>query len=226
MNDHPSLLPASAEFMETKVVDNKEISSGVFLLSLERKFTFEPGQVVGIHFKPSAEARLYSIASGTEDKYIKILFDIKPEGLLTPVLAKCRPGDNLFITTPFGWFTCTEKEAWWIASGTGIAPFASMFYSGLGVNKTLIHGGRTADSFYFGNDFSGALKERYIRCCSGEKKEGLYHGRLTAWLSEQEDLPSSRIFYLCGRAEMVVEVRDILISKGISYKNILSEIYF
>jgi ferredoxin--NADP+ reductase len=33
-------------------------------------------------------------------------------------------------------------------------------------------------------------------------------------------------YYLCGKALMVVEVRDLLISRGIPFENILSEIYF
>lgn len=226
MNDHPSLLPASAEFLDAKVTDNKEIDNGVFLLSLERKFDFDPGQVVGIHFKPSPEARLYSIASGIHDEHLRILFDIKPGGFLSPPLAKAKKGDRLFVTTPFGWFTSNDKPAWWIASGTGIAPFASMFYSGLGTGKTLVHGGRTAGSFYFREDFAPGLGDKYIRCCSGETIEGGYNGRLTGWLKEQDGLPVDQTYYLCGRAEMVVEVRQILMEKGIPYRNILSEIYF
>jgi ferredoxin/flavodoxin---NADP+ reductase len=226
VSDNPSLLPSSAEFIKTKVIDNKEIATGVFLISLERHFDFDPGQVIGIHFKPAPDARLYSIASGVNDEHIKVLFDIQPGGFLSPVLAECKSGDGLFVTTPFGWFTCNEKPAWWIASGTGIAPFASMFFSGLGKDKILIHGGRTTGSFYFQEDFSAALKENYIRCCPGENKEGIYSGRLTAWLKEQENLPADQAYYICGRAEMVVEVREILINKGIRFTNIHSEIYF
>jgi ferredoxin/flavodoxin---NADP+ reductase len=227
VSEHPSLLPSSAKFLKTKVIENIEIASNVFLLSLERHFDFIPGQVVGIHFKPAQDARLYSIASGSNDKVLKILFNIQPGGTLTPYLAKCRKDDILYVSTPFGWFTCSREEpAWWIASGTGIAPFASMYYSGQGDNKILIHGGRTTDSFYFQKDFLQGMHGRYIRCCSGEEKEGFYHGRLTSYLKEADDLPVTQTYYLCGRVEMVVAVREILIKKEIPYQNILSEIYF
>ncbi len=207
------------------VTGNVEIAGDVFVLSLERKFDFTAGQVVGIHFEPRPDARLYSIASGQNDKELKILFNVQPGGLLTPRLAACKKGDFLYVSTPFGWFTCNNEPAWWIASGTGIAPFASMFHSGLSENKTLVHGGRNKESFYFQKDFK-IMNERYIRCCSGEFKEGLYHGRLTRFLENHEDLPVSQTYYLCGRVEMIVEVRDILLNKGIPYRNILSEIYF
>jgi ferredoxin/flavodoxin---NADP+ reductase len=224
--DHPSLLPSSAEFVATKVTDNREIAKDVFLVSLERHFDFIPGQVVGIHFKPAPDARLYSITSGTNEEVIKILFNIQPGGMITPKLARCNKGDRLFMSTPFGWFTCNNDPAWWIASGTGIAPFASMFYSGAGGNKILVHGGKTGDSFYFQEDFITGMADRYIRCCSGEKINGAYQGRLTQYLEEQDNLSLTQLYYLCGRVEMVVEVREILIRKGIPYQNIHSEIYF
>jgi len=70
------------------------------------------------------------------------------------------------------------------------------------------------------------VKLNYIRCCSQEEGPGLYPGRLTAYLKDLKTLPTAQMYYLCGSAEMVVETRDILISKGIPFANILSEIYF
>jgi ferredoxin/flavodoxin---NADP+ reductase len=226
VSDHPSLLPSSAKFLRTKVTGMKELDGNVFLMSLERQFDFIPGQVVGIHFHPAPDARLYSIASGINDADLKILFNIQPGGLLTPQLAKCKTGDSLYVSTPFGWFNCNDEPAWWIASGTGIAPFSSMFYSGLGENKILVHGGRNRESFYFQEDFEKGMNERYVRCCSGEPGKELYQGRLTQFLEKKDDLPLTQTYYLCGRVEMVIEVRDILIKKGVSFQNILSEIYF
>ena len=60
----------------------------------------------------------------------------------------------------------------------------------------------------------------------GQYAENVYFGRLTNWLKEQKELPLDIKYYLCGNPEMVVEVRDILVSKGISFNNIISEIYF
>ena len=69
---------------------------------------------------------------------IKILFNIKEEGYLSPRLSRLRKGNKIFITTPSGNFHSGKEEAFWIASGTGIAPFVSMYRAGLGNNKTLI----------------------------------------------------------------------------------------
>lgn len=204
-----------------------EISDEVYILSFQRDFDFIPGQVIGISLDIKTPPRLYSIASSNRDSEVKILFDEKKDGILTPWLSLRKPGDKIYISRPSGNFTCKEKEkAYWIASGTGIAPFTSMFFSGNTENKILIHGGRNRQSFYFQDTFSKTLGEKYIRCSSRESAKGLYNGRLTVYLKELEDLPKNYKYYLCGSAEMVVETRDILISKAIPFDSIISEIYF
>jgi len=101
-----------------------------------------------------------------------------------------------------------------------------MIFSGLSEGKTLIHGSRYLSDFYFRDEIIHVMKSEYTRCCSAEWEEGVYSGRLTQFLREKESLPTDRKYYLCGSAEMVVETRDILISKGIPYENIVAEIYF
>ncbi len=208
------------------LIEKQEIAPGVFVLRFERSHDFLPGQVVGITTDKAIPARLYSICSGAEDKYLEVLFNIKEEGVLTPLLAQLNLGDPVSVSKPFGAFLGDDKPAWWIASGTGVAPYRAMLRSGLGSNKMLIHGGRTADSFYFSDELSASLGDKYIRCCSQEENEAFYNGRLTNWLREQNDIPKNQNYYLCGSAEMVVEVRDILISKGVAIDQLMSEIYF
>jgi len=93
-------------------------------------------------------------------------------------------------------------------------------------NKTLIHGVRKLNQFYFEDELEWAMGDRYIRCCSQEESCNVFPGRVTKYLSERNDLPATINYYLCGKALMVVEVRDLLIAKGVPYQNILAEIYF
>lgn len=215
------------EFSPVRVESNIEIAKGVYVLSYRREHAFVAGQVVGICLVKGEEPRLYSIASGNRDDMISLLYNIKPDGEISPGLAELQAGDTLYASAPFGSFYGTADPAVFIASGTGVAPFASMLRSGLKRDKMLVHGGRTLDSFYFRNEMESVLGEgNYIPCCSQEKGEGVYEGRLTAYLREQDDLPLDRKYYLCGLSEMVVESRDILIEKGVPYENIVAEIYF
>jgi ferredoxin/flavodoxin---NADP+ reductase len=226
MNRSSGSVPSELILSETTVLGQEQIVKDVFLLRLKKKDEFIAGQFVALALELKGTSRLYSIASGPSEPYIDLLYDVKPEGLLTPKMQTLQKGDKVYISKPFGSFLGDEKPAWWIAAGTGIAPFASMFFSGFYKNKTLIHGGKTRNSFYFEKDFLPRLRENYIRCCSQETGEGLYQGRLTKYLSELKEIPADQKYYLCGSVEMVVDVRDILISRGIPYSNILAEIFF
>jgi ferredoxin--NADP+ reductase len=211
---------------EVEIVAVAEIAEKVYTLEFERFFDFEAGQIIRLAWQGESKPRLYSIASGEKQQNIQILFNVVGEGQLTPMMARLRPGDKILASNPMGKFSGTGGPAWWIAQGTGIAPFASMFRSGQTNNKTLVHGGRHHDSFYYRDEFIPILGERYIRCSSKDSGDSVFHGRVTDYLKSIDRLPVGSLYYLCGSAEMVVETRDILIEKGIPFINIISEIYF
>ena len=220
-------LSQNHKLVKTKVAGIRSVAKGVFVLSFVRNFSFTAGQVVAIDLKPDGQPRLYSIASGDNESLIEILFDEKKNGMLTPFLSKLNAGDIIYVSEPFGTFRTDAGKGYWIASGTGIAPFISMVRSGLSEQKTLIHGGRLDESFYFSSLLENKLPEnKYIRCCSQQEDTLYFKGRLTEWLKNNQPLALNSKFYLCGSAEMVVQVRDILISKGVPFKQIISETYF
>jgi len=214
------------ELTEVILTRNLEISPGVHLISWKRTEAFQPGQVVKITVDNDVIPRIYSVCSGNDEDEISVLFSIKEDGVLTPRLSGIIPGMKILATKPYGSFKDDKKPAWWIATGTGIAPFYSMFRSGISENKTLIHGVRKLSQFYFEDELEWAMGERYVRCCADEQSCNVFPGRVTQYLNEINDLPTNINYYLCGKALMVVEVRDLLISRGVPYENILAEIYF
>jgi len=205
---------------------SEQIATGIYLFGFNRNFEFKTGQVIGIALKEDGPRRLYSICSGQKDDEVLILYNVIDEGFLTPRLSDLECGDTIWITEPRGEFTCNEEPAVWIATGTGIAPFYSMLRSGMAHQKILIHGSRTLEQFHFFYDFHTLLGSNYIRCCTAEQDGDVYSGRVTEYLEEQPALNPGVKYYLCGSAEMVVDTRDILISKGIPFDQIISEIYF
>ncbi len=216
----------SQELFEREIVGIEEISPNFYIIDLKFEFEFTAGQVVAITTSKELEPRLYSIAGSFNRGTIRILFDIHKEGALTPILAERKVGTTINVSKPFGRFLGSDDAAWLIATGTGIAPYMAMCQKLNTSNKVIIHGARKRDGFLFESFFDSILKENYIRCCSTESGDGIYNGRLTKWLTNQENLPLDIKYYLCGNPEMVVEVRDILVNKGVDYKNIISEIYF
>lgn len=211
--------PASITFAE-------QVAQDIYLFGIQRTFDFKAGQVLGVALAEDGPRRLYSICSGEKDDQVWILYNVIEEGYLTPRLSDLDTGDTIWITEPRGEFTCNKEPAVWIASGTGIAPFYSMLKSGLAENKNLIHGNRYLEQFHFYDDFASELGNHYIRCCTGESAEGVYQGRVTSYLAENPSPDPGLKYYICGSAEMVVDTRDVLISKGIPFDQIISEIYF
>jgi len=211
--------------MKQTVLSQTEISPGVFLLALERRFDFLPGQTVKIGLGDGQPPRIYSICSGNRDAELKVLYNVKNDGSLTPQLARLKPGDAVELSEPGGSFIGTPEPAVWIATGTGIAPFYSMLRSGLGANKTLVHGARFENQFYFSNDWKNSLGANYHRFCSGEEVEGARRGWVQQYLDGM-DFSNHWKVYICGQAQMCVEMRDLLIEKGVPFGNIVVEIYF
>lgn len=210
----------------TKIISNIEISSKVHLLELEKNINFKAGQVIAATLDPSESTRLYSIASGPNEKTLQILFDIVEDGQLTPPMSKLKKGDTLYISKPFGRFTNPTPDSWWIATGTGIAPFASMIKDIDSKEITLLHGARKVSQFYFDTIFKEKLGEKYLRFCTTESNSEINHGRVTHFLKNSNQIVPERKYYLCGSPDMVVEVRDILLSKEVPFENIIAEIYF
>jgi len=208
-----------------ELTNNEEISPGVHVISFLRDFDFFPGQVVRIAIDNHHAPRIYSICSGSKENEIRVLFNIKDDGFLTPKLAAMIPGENILVSKPYGSFLGTREKTWWIATGTGVAPFYSMIKSGLTTNKKLIHGVRYLNQFYFEDELEEALDQNYVRCCSAESSCNTISGRVTDYLNEIVKLPDIK-YFICGQALMVVEVRDLLIKKGIQFENISAEIYF
>lgn len=209
-----------------EVVANKELAEGAYLISFKRDFEFLAGQVVALGVDPQLAPRLYSIASGESDELIDILYTEKSDGELTPLLSTLRAGDKIMVSNPFGTFTEVTNDAIYIAAGTGIAPFMSKIKSNKGKNPTLIHGVSFPEYFYFSEYHYENLGRNYIQCCSRCYNDDFFQGRVTDFLKQWKNIDPNKKYYLCGSAEMVVDTRDVLISRGVPFSNINAEIYF
>jgi ferredoxin--NADP+ reductase len=208
------------------VASNTKIAEGAYLLSLKRDFSFLSGQVVALGVNTTLAPRLYSIASGEFDDMVDILYTEKSGGGLTPMLSRLKTGDNVMVSEPFGTFTEVSNNAVYICAGTGIAPFIAKIKSMKGSTPTLIHGVSYPEHFYFNDYLNKTLGRNYIQCCSRHPGEDYFLGRVTKFVKEWNYLDTTKRYYLCGSAEMVVDTRDELIARGVPFANINAEIYF
>ncbi len=201
------------------------IGPGVFSLRFRRGFAFVPGECVPVAAEGVPAPRRYSLASGPLDPEAELLFDLVAGGELTPRLARLAPGAPVRVGAPTGSFRDAEGPAVWIAAGTGIAPFLSMVRAGGGAGRRLVHGSRTLEGFLYRRELEAALGGEYVPCCSAGSGPGVFAGRLTEWL-RRTDLDAGARYLLCGSPAMVVDVRSLLIGRGVPFERILAEIYF
>jgi len=221
------------------VLEQIEVGDQTQILRFERTGNFIPGNVLSLACSPTGPFRLYSIASGLHEPFYEILYTVEPEGALTPKLCSLQAGDCVFSSQAHGNFTdCTDAigMVWWIANGTGIAPFASMAKSHATHNHTLLHGVQSIQKAWYQDIFGNCPGLHYIPCVSSGKDSRTNHelleqcwfGRLSTWITEHGSArfkPADR-FLLCGNAGMIVTVRELLIKQGIEHERITSEIYF
>lgn len=205
--------------LNSKLIFNNQISSHAFLIRTTKgSFSFRSGQYVSLGIAGNSINREYSIFSGEEEPYLDFLIRKVKGGIFSNLLANLVPGDTIQINGPFGGFGLKQKSGkhFFIASGTGIAPFHSMIVSNPNLDFKLLHGIREEDETYGVQDYSHA---EYIPCFS--RKDN----RVTRQLKDLY-LSKDSFYYLCGNQKMIFEASEILIQKDIPIENILTEVFF
>lgn len=151
--------------------------------------------------------REYSIASAPGEKTLRLCIRKIEGGRVSARLGSLPIGSELTFSGPFGYFTYrpTGRQAVFVATGTGIAPFAAMNRSGVR-DYILLHGVRRSSELYYRGELE-SIARRYIPCISEitEPRQNLYAGRVTDFL--ESDLPPAAYdFYLCGSGAMINDV--------------------
>lgn len=229
---------ASGGALKVSVLKNEKLSSEVFGLELEKpaNFNFLPGQALKLRV-PDAQNpersvdKYFSIASPPEQASLYLC--IKQIGSGTAYLANLGAGDILDVDGPVGEFVLRPEPARhfvFICIGTGIAPFRSMVLSNhyrdaLPPSTTLIAGFRKVDDVLFNKEFVDLDYVSWIPALSEGLLDGSFKGRVTAYLSEAEIPFADSEFYICGSADLVGEVRNILSEKHVAEAAIHHEPY-
>ncbi len=208
-----------------RVLEVCELSPGVVLLRLSREgLIFQAGQHLLLSLPGSALAREYSIASGTDDPWLDVLIRVVKGGAFSPRLARLRPGQEVEVSGPCGFFTPNSDPGMkvLVATGTGVAPFRSFVRSGLVQGAALAHGVRFLNETHWFHDWHPC---RYVRCVSRESG-GDIQGRVTDWMARAVcDIPDAQ-WWLCGNSVMIQEGWDLLTGAGVHPERIHTEVYF
>lgn len=228
--------------MKATLLESREIAPEV------RHFVFEAPGVTQLHFKPGQFVsfnemlggkkitRAYSIASLPDGNQFELCLNLVHEGIFSPHLFAMKPGDSVEMTDPLGFFVVRNpaKEAVFVATGTGIAPFRSMAPDYLSHPQakqlTLIFGARHERTIYYRDDFEALAQQhsnfRFLPTLSRAEppwigRTGHVQLHLLEVIGERRDLD----VYICGLKAMVDDVRAILKGMGFDRKQIIFEKY-
>ena len=203
---------------------------------------FTPGQFVSVieHRGGKDITRAYSIASPRAGNRFELCLNRVPDGLVSSWLFQLKPGDEVEMREPLGYFTLRHpgRRAVFVATGTGIAPFRSMLLDHLPRTQpevTLLFGVRREHGLLYREEFE-LLADQYpsfLFMPTVTRPEpgwtGLT-GRVQTHLEEAlnvrtPDELSNIDVYICGLREMVDDVRKELKQRGFDRKQIIYEKY-
>lgn len=158
-------------------------------------------------------------------------------------LCDLAPGDQARGQLPFGDFvykTQKDRASIFIATGTGIAPFRAMLTD----RRLEEHWKNQKSELWFGArqdeelvypDLSDCMQadiQRFLSRPSGQDSLVKHHarlGRVTDLLRERlaSNWPYAAFdYYLCGNGQMIDEVKQLLLERGLVKSQIYQEVYY
>lgn len=192
---------------DTALVERRRLSDNTFEAVFSRPFGFEFTAGQRIRLIHGGLERDYSLASAPDDAALVLCIRRVATGRFSPLLSSTPVGTAFTFSGPHGYFVFqpSARPPVFVATGTGVAPFAAMARAGVS-GFTLLHGVRQAGECYYATLFRSKAR-RYVACLSEEdpSEGGTFHGRVTDYLASHLE-PDRYDFYLCGRAEMVRDV--------------------
>lgn len=198
-------------------------------VAAEERFGFHPGQFIALHVGSNGRSgvRAYSIANTIRTgSRFELLINITPED--ETWFLGLKAGDEVRFTGPWGAFSLRrppDRVSAFIAHGTGIAPIRAMLQELYTVNGDaeawLIFGVRREADILFREEFERRAHENpgfhFVPTLSSPDANwaghtGYVQNHVRKYLSGLEGFHA----YVCGRHEMVEDVRGLLL--GIGYK--------
>ncbi|MGD2010233.1 MAG: FAD-dependent oxidoreductase [Desulfobacterales bacterium] len=192
---------------DTKLMERRQLSDNTFeaVFSRPSGFEFTAGQRIRlIH---GGLERDYSLANAPDESEMVLCIRRVAAGRFSTLLSSIPVGTAFTFSGPHGYFVfrASARPPVFVATGTGVAPFAAMAHSSVSA-FTLLHGVRQARECYYASLFRSKARQ-YVVCLSDEvpPEAGSFQGRVTDYLASQL-VPDRYDFYLCGRGEMIRDV--------------------
>ncbi len=207
-----------------------------------KEFQFLPGQFVmltaDIPGKGQITRPLSISSSPTEQGIIDLTVKKIPDGTMSSFLFDgAKVGDIYKIKGPYGMFTLDEtaKQVVFIAAGSGIAPFRSMWRyisdKGLDIDVTLIFSSKTKDYIIFRDELDALNNDGNVMVIhtitrNANHNWSGYTRRIDKqMLKEAVKDFDNKLFYACGPPLMCESVKQALLELGVKPEKIKMEKY-
>lgn len=188
-----------------------------FILEKPRGYSWKAGQFVKIsidHPKWSSKRRPFSFANLPDDEVIEFIIKAYPErNGVTKQLHTLKPGDKLILSEPTR-IDFYKGKGLFIAGGTGITPFISIFRDLFKRNELkgnkLIFSNNTYDDIILEKELKYMFNDDALFVLTKEKKEGYYTQPINETLLEK--YKDQEHFYLCGPEGFTDYLKNILLN--------------
>jgi ferredoxin/flavodoxin---NADP+ reductase len=228
----------------------EEIAEGLAIVgveAIEEPFPFEPGQYATLGLM-GTEGKLVqrpmSISSPASDlSEYEFFIRLVQGGAFTPLLWERTVGDAINIKGAKGKFLIQDdgRTLYFIATGTGLAPFMSMLDAlkerGDTRDVVLLHGVSYDYDLAWRDELNGLVESGYpLRYTATVSRPQLcpnwtgLTGRAEAVVAPQLDelglTADNTTLYLCGNPDMVSAVEEIATSRGFAPEQVRKELYW
>ncbi len=193
--------------------------------------------------------RAYSMASYPEEKEIMLnvriatpppgASDDVPPGVMSSFIFNLKPGDQVWVSGPYGEFYAkdTDAEMVFIGGGAGMAPMRSHIFDQLRRLKskrkmTFWYGARSKREMFYVEDFDMLAKENdnfewHVALSDALPEDnwkgytGFIHNVLFEEFIKNHPNPEDCEYYMCGPPIMNKSVINMLLANGVDPENIL-----
>lgn len=213
-----------------KYINN--LSNNVIQIVTEKpeNLVYTPGQAIAISIGKRGwrnEIRPFSFTSIPANNYLEFIIKIHPSDKgVTKELLKLKQNDKLILHNIFGSISY-KGEGIFIAGGTGINPFISIFRDLHSRNEIgrniLINANKTKDDIYLELELKDLFGINFINILSEENHEGYEHGLITSALLKTYANKSCNNFYVCGPPPMMDSIATLIQHLEVDGKNIIKE---
>ncbi len=222
-----------AKKYKSEIVSINNLFEDIYTLefkSLGRKFKFQPGQFLHLAIDDEydgigqwPESRCFSMQSNPHDETLKITYAVK--GNFTKEMKQyLKVGAKVWLKLPYGDLFSQPhslKNTIFIAGGTGITPFLSLFthpsfneYE----NPRIYLGFRSPKYNIYESELSQIINNNAIVYKRYQDKSGVLDIKQ---IVEENGIENS--YFISGPPEMIKLFKQSLINKGVNPNNVLTD---